>query len=323
MLISMKLEGPGVYYYRTSFVYKITLKVLGETMKKADWNKLFLDIIIVAIGCILTAFSITSILKPNGLITGGITGISIILESFIHIKYTYIYYALSILVLISAWIAMGRKEAFKIIILSIGFPVVLIVLENIDYSFIKGDMMLSCVYFGIVYGLGVGLVLKRGFSFGGTDTIAKVLQYKLFSFISISQILLAIDGVIIASSAIVYNKNIALYAIISQIITMQIIDSVMFGFTSKKVQVEIISVKHEEITKYILFTIGRGASTYDIRGGFNKQARLKLQTICSPRESMLIKRFVAQIDPDAFVHVVPIISVWGKGAGFSRLVEEA
>lgn len=322
MLISMKLQGAGVYYYRISFVCKITLKVLGETMKKADRNKLFLDIIIVTIGCILTAFSITSILRPNGLITGGITGISIILESIIHIKYTYIYYALSILVLISAWIAMGRKEAFKIITLSIVFPLVLIVLENIDYSFIKGDMMLSCVYFGIVYGLGVGLVLKRGFSFGGTDTIAKVLQYKLFSFISISQILLAIDGVIIASSAIVYNKNIALYAIISQIITMQVIDSVMFGFTSKKVQIEIISVKHEEITNYILYTIRRGASTYDIRGGFNKQARLKLQTICSPRESMLIKRFIAQIDPEAFIHVVPIISVWGKGTGFSRLVEE-
>jgi uncharacterized membrane-anchored protein YitT (DUF2179 family) len=297
--------------------------VLGETMKKVDRNKIFLDIIIVAMGCILTAFAITSILKPNGLITGGITGISIILESFIHIKYTHIYYALSILVLMSSWAAMGKKEALKILTLSIVFPLVLIVLENIDYSFIKGDMMLSCVYFGIVYGLGVGLVLKRGFSFGGTDTIARVLHYKLFNFISISQILLVVDGVIIASSAIIYNKNIALYAIISQIITMQVIDSVMFGFTSKKVRMEIISVKHEEIINYILYSIRRGVSTYDIRGGFNKQARLKLETICSPRESMLIKKFIAQTDPEAFIHVVPIISVWGKGAGFNRLVEEA
>ena len=217
---------------------------------------------------------------------------------------------------------MGKKEALKIITLSIFFPLVLILFENIDYSFIKGDTMLSCVYFGITYGLGVGLVLKRGFSFGGTDTIAKVLQYKLFSFISISQVLLAIDGVIIASSVIVYNKNIALYAIISQIIIMQVIDSVMFGFTSKKVQIEIISVKHEEITNYILHSIRRGVSTYHIRGGYNKQLRLKLQTICSPRESMLIKKFIAQIDAEAFIHVIPIISVWGKGAGFSRLVEE-
>jgi uncharacterized membrane-anchored protein YitT (DUF2179 family) len=291
-------------------------------MKKIDFNKLLLDIIIVTIGCTLTAFAITSILKPNGLITGGITGISIILEGFVHIKYTYIYYALSILVLISAWLAMGKKEALKIITLSIFFPLILIVLENINYSFIENDLMLSCVYFGIVYGVGVGLVLKRGFSFGGTDTIAKVLQYKIFNFISISQVLLGIDGVIIASSALVYSKNVALYAIISQIITMKVIDSVMFGFTSKKVKIEIISVKHEEITQYILYTIRRGVSTYEIKGGYNKQTRLKLQTVCSPRESMLIKRFVSQVDPDAFVNVIPIISVWGKGAGFNRLVEE-
>lgn len=301
---------------------KIILEMLGENMKKVEYNKFLLDIIIVTIGCILTAFSITSILKPNGLITGGITGVSIILEGFIHIKYTYIYYALSILVLTSAWMAMGKREALKIITLSIFFPLVLIILENFNYSFIENDLMLSCVYFGIVYGLGVGLVLKRGFSFGGTDTIAKVLQYKLLNFITISQVLLGIDGVIIASSAVVYNKNVALYAIISQIITMKVIDSVMFGFTSKKVQIEVISTKHEEITNYILYSIRRGVSTYDIKGGFNKQSRLKLQTICSPKESMLIKRFISKVDPDAFINVVPIISVWGKGAGFSRLVDE-
>jgi uncharacterized membrane-anchored protein YitT (DUF2179 family) len=292
-------------------------------MKNVDYNKLIMDIIIVTIGCTLTAFSVTSILKPNGLITGGITGISIILEGFINIKYTYIYYALSILVLISAWLAMGKKEALKIITLSVFFPLILIILESINYSFIENDLMLSCVYFGIVYGAGVGLVLKRGFSFGGTDTIAKILQYKIFNFVSISQLLMGIDGAIIALSAVVYNKNVALYAIISQIITMKVIDSVMFGFTSKKVKIEIISEQHEEITNYILHTIRRGVSTYDIRGGYNKQTRLKLQTVCSPRESMLIKRFVSQVDPNAFVNVIPIISVWGKGVGFNSLVEEA
>jgi uncharacterized membrane-anchored protein YitT (DUF2179 family) len=291
-------------------------------MGNKNYKKIVIDIIMVTIGCILTAFSITSILKPNGLISGGITGISIILEKFIHIKYTYIYYALSLFVLLSAWLAVGKKEALKIITLSVTFPIILIVLENLNYNFISNDMILGSVYYGIIGGIGVGLVLKRGFSFGGTDTIAKVLHYKLFSFISISQILLVIDAAIIASSAVVYNKNVALYAIISQIITMKVIDSVMFGFTSKKVQIEVISTKHEEITNYILYSIRRGVSTYDIKGGFNKQSRLKLQTICSPKESMLIKRFISKVDPDAFINVVPIISVWGKGAGFSRLVDE-
>jgi uncharacterized membrane-anchored protein YitT (DUF2179 family) len=139
-------------------------------------NKNFLsDFIIVTLGCVLTAFAITSILKPNGLITGGITGISIILEKFIFIKYTYIYYALSVFILIISWVTMGKKEALKIITLSISFPLILIELENLKFTFIQNDMLLSSVYFGIIYGVGIGLVVKRGFSFGGTDTIARIL----------------------------------------------------------------------------------------------------------------------------------------------------
>jgi uncharacterized membrane-anchored protein YitT (DUF2179 family) len=318
----MKLNRFEVYYCWTSITWNITLKLLGEHMKKANYYKLLLDVIIVTIGCILTAFAITSILKPNGLITGGITGISIILEKIIHIKYTYIYYSLSILVLLSAWLAMGKKEAFKIITLSISFPIVLIVLEKFNYSFIRNDMMLACIYFGIVYGLGVGLVLKRGFSFGGTDTIAKLLHHKVFAFISISELLLVIDGTIIASSVFIYSKNVALYAIISQVIIVKVINSVLFGLGAKKVNVEIISEKHEEITNYILHSLNRGVSSCVIKGGYMNLPRLKLMTVCSPRESMLIKGFIVKTDPNAFISVIPVSSVWGKGAGFDRLVEE-
>lgn len=285
-------------------------------------NKNFLsDFITVTLGCVLTAFAITSILKPNGLITGGITGISIILEKFIFIKYTYIYYALSVFILIISWATMGKKEALKIITLSISFPLILIELENLKFTFIQNDMLLSSVYFGIIYGVGIGLVVKRGFSFGGTDTIARILYKKVLNFVSLSQILLGIDGLIIAISAIIYGKNIALYAIISQIITTKAIDAVIFGFSSKRVQIEIISDRHEEITEYILNKIARGVTSYEVKGGYKKEKRLKLQTICSPRESMLIKRFITQIDPEAFVNVIAIASVWG-GVGFDKLVDE-
>ena len=291
-------------------------------MKKIDFNKNVLDFLFVALGSILIAFAITSILKPNGLITGGITGISIIMENLIHVKYTYIYYVLSILVLAVAWISMGKREGIKIITLSIVFPFVLIIFERFNFCFIKNDMMLASIYFGLICGIGAGLVLKRGFSMGGTDTIAKILHHKIFTFVSISEILLCIDGTLIASSAIAYNLNIALYAIISQIIFVIVIDAVMFGFGSKKVKLEIISNHHQDITEYIIHSIKRGVTSYEVKGGYKNLARLKLLTICSPRESMLIKRYISQIDPDAFVDVLPVISVWGKGVGFDSLSGE-
>lgn len=294
----------------------------GDSLKKVNFNNNVLDFLFVALGSILIAFAITSILKPNGLITGGITGISIILEKLFHIKYTYIYYVLSILVLAVAWISMGKREGIKIITMSIIFPLVLIVLESLNFCFIRNDMMLASVYFGLICGIGAGLVLKRGYSMGGTDTIAKILHRKIFTFVSISEILLCIDGILIASSAIVYNLNIALYAIISQIIVVIMINTVMFGLGSKKVKLEIISNSHQDITEYIIHSIKRGVTSYEVKGGYKNLARLKLLTICSPREAMLIKSYIAQNDPDAFVDVLPVISVWGKGVGFDSLSGE-
>lgn len=281
-------------------------------------NKAF-DFIFVTMGCILVAFSITSILKPNELVAGGITGISIITEQITKISYAYIYYFLSLLVLIAAYFTLGKREAVKIVTLSVTFPMVLIIFERMNFAFIENDRILASIYFGIICGVGTALILKRGFSQGGSDTIAKILHNKLFPFISLSEILLCIDGVIIISSAIIYDKEIALYAIISQLIFMKVVDTVLYGFSSKKVKVEIISENHEAISNYILTDIKRGISTYEIKGGYMNMVRLKIVTICSPRESMLIKMFISNQDPNAFVNVLPVTSVWGKGLGFESL----
>lgn len=291
-------------------------------MKKYNYKKILVDWLFVLTGCILVAFAVTSILKTNGLVTGGLTGISIMLDKLIHINYTYIYYVLSIFVLILAWITLGKREGLKIITLSLIFPVILIVFQKFNFCFIKNDMMLASIYYGIICGTGSGIILKRGFSQGGTDTIAKILHKKFFFFVSLSEIMLGIDSIIVAASAIVFNKNIALYAIISQIIIVKVIDMVLFGFESKKVKVEIISDKHQIITNYIMNNIKRGVSICEIKGGYKNLARIKTFTICSPRESMLIKRFIAETDQEAFITVIPVISVWGRGTGFDSLVDE-
>lgn len=289
--------------------------------KESNNKKVALDLLFLTLGCVLLAFAITSILKPNGLITGGITGISIILDKLFHIKYTYIYYTLSILILISARILMGTREALKILLLSILFPLILILFEGLNFDFIENDMILASIYYGILSGGGCGLIFKRGFSQGGTDTIAKIIHRKLFPFMSISQILLGIDIVIIIASAFVYDRSVALYAILTQVVFMKSVDTVLFGFGSKKIKIEIISDENGAIADYILNSIKRGISTYEIKGGYTNLNKQKIVCICSPRESMLIKRFIAENDPDAFVNVLPVISVWGKGIGFDSLVE--
>lgn len=291
--------------------------------KRIKENKLLMDILVTGLGCVLLAFSIASILKPNGLVTGGITGLSIILGHVFGVNYTFIYYGFSLAVLIAAFIFLGRKQAMKIILMSAFFPILLIAFDKSGFYLIENDLFLGSIYFGVIGGIGCGFVFKRGLSFGGTDTVAKIFQKKMFPFVSLSQIILVIDVSVVTVAAFVFDRNIALYGIVSQYIFVKSVDMVLFGFGSQKLKMEIISEAQEEIGAYIMKDLGRGVTIYNIMGGYTNQMRQKLITICSPRETMLIKRFVREADPKAFVDVLPVVSVWGKGIGFDSLEEES
>ncbi len=104
---------------------------------------------------------------------------------------------------------------------------------------------------------------------------------------------------------------------------MKTVDTILFGMGSRKVKIEIISDACDAISDYIMNEVKRGTSMYEIKGGYSNESKMKVVSVCSPRESMLIKRFIANLDPGAFVNVLPVSSVWGgEGIGFDALVDE-
>lgn len=291
-------------------------------MRNRENEKKLKDIIYVLVGSVILAIAITSILKPNGMITGGITGFSLVVEKAFGINYTIIYYILSLSVLLLTRVTMGRTEAGKIMVFSVFFPVVLIVFSRFNMNITQNDLFLASVYYGIMAGGATGLILKGGFSSGGTDTIAKIINRKLFRFMSISLIIAALDMGVIFIAAFIFDTRIAMYGLLTQIVAMKAIDIVLFGFSSKVVKLEIISEKESEIEAFILGSMRRGISKYNIVGGYTNLNRVKLITLCSPRESILIRDFIAKTDAKAFVSVLPVNTVWGEGIGFDRLNDE-
>ncbi len=291
-------------------------------MRKRDKDKRLIDLIYVVLGSIILAIAITSILKPNGIITGGITGFSLVLEKIFGMSYTVFYYILSLAVLIATRFTLGRIEAGKIIVFSLFFPLVLILFNGFEINIMQNDLFLASVYYGIMAGGGTGLILKGGFSSGGTDTLAKIISRKLFRFMSLSTIIAALDMSVILFAAFVFDTRIALYALLTQLVAMKAVEVVLYGFTSKMVKLEIISEKEAEIEAYILNYINRGISKYNIVGGYTNLNRTKLITICSQRESILIRDKISDVDSKAFITVLPVSTVWGEGVGFDSLTPE-
>ena len=282
-----------------------------------------MDYIVVYIGCLIQAFSIVCILRPNNLTVGGITGLSLTIGKIFNMNYTYIYYAICLLILAAARVVLGMREVKKIILLSTTYPVILILVNQVKFNFLHDtpDKILICIYYGIFMGIGTGLVLKRGFSQGSSDTVAKILHKKLFSFMGISQVLLCIDITILLISGFVFGRTAVLYAIIMQMVYSKTISVVLFGFGSSLVKVVIISSHLDKISTFMSDTINRGYSIGYVYGGHNHVKRKKIISVCSLREAMLIKDFITKVDEDAFINIVPTISAWGKEDGLQNLKE--
>ena len=263
------------------------------------------------------------ILRPNNLTVGGITGLSLTIGKIFNMNYTYIYYAICLLILAAARVVLGMREVKKIILLSTTYPVILILVNQVKFNFLHDtpDKILICIYYGIFMGIGTGLVLKRGFSQGSSDTVAKILHKKLFSFMGISQVLLCIDITILLISGFVFGRTAVLYAIIMQMVYSKTISVVLFGFGSSLVKVVIISSHLDKISTFMSDTINRGYSIGYVYGGHNHVKRKKIISVCSLREAMLIKDFITKVDEDAFINIVPTISAWGKEDGLQNLKE--
>src|SRR5690554_6222850 len=290
--------------------------------------------IFLIMGNIISAYAIIYILRPNGLMTGGITGLSRVIENVFkdifvlspilkQYLFSIVYYVIALIVLGAAYLFLGKTDAFKILFLTMVYPLLLFVFTFLDLEPIIipvitstsghfNDILVPAISFGFLSGISTGLILRSKYTTGGSDTIAKIIYRKLLPFLTFSQVLLIVDGIIIFLGLIVFDFRIVFYAIITKYISMKTIDLVVLGI-NRRVKMEIISSKVEEIVIYIQNSIHRGVTIVDTFGSYSKTKLQQLVTLCTPRESLKIKNFIASIDDNAFVYIVPSSTVWGKG----------
>ena len=287
----------------------------GKTRLQAKATQIATALCAAAIGSFATA----CVMLPNGLTFGGITGISRIIQNCTNWNYSIIYYAMCMTILLIVWVGLGFKEARKIVLMSIAYPTLMMLFELSGIKFMIEDKLLAAIFTGVIIGVSNGLTFKAGFSSGGTDSLAKVIKYKHFPHLSINDITFAINTLIVVFSAVVLGLNVALYAVITIYVSMRIGEAVMYGLSTKLVELDIIPGDPEALTKHIMEELGRGVSSVEVTGEYTGDRRKQLKIICSPRESFLIKRYLAKNDPKSFVAVYSVNSVWGVGRGFSDI----
>lgn len=297
-------------------------KIQKPTKEKV--KMLVLDTIVALVACSIGAFSLQAIMIPNGLTSGGLTGITRVIQTYTSLDFSVIYYAGSLIILTLVAIFLGFREVRKILFMTMLFPAVIFVFEQFPFELLEeNDIILAAIFCGIFNGLCTGLVFWRGYSFCGTDAIAKIVKKNWLPHLDLSQILLVIDAVIIIGSAFVFGRNIALYALITQVIFAKTIDYVMFGFETKVMKLEIITDQKELIKNYIMEEIRRGVSSSEIVGEYTGEKHYKLEVLCSPRESIVIRRFIASAEGTTLMTAIHVDTVWGTGPGFTDITKDS
>lgn len=283
---------------------------------KTKAGKFFREALIVLVSAFCGSSVQIFVMIPNGMTSGGVPGITRLITHFVPVSYSLVYYSLSMIILIIAYFAMGIGEVKRIVALGFTYPIMLFIFEHIDFEFLRSpDPFLASMLIGLFYGMATGIGYIGGYSSGGTDTLARVLKQKLFNHLRTGDIQMAMDITIIAVSALVFDTNIAMYAIINAIVAAKVISIITVGYSGKFIQFDIIAStaeNREAITEFILKDVNRAVTSHLSRGEYTKEERRTLTVICTPAESMKIKKFIAEQDPQAFATVMPITTVWGK-----------
>lgn len=272
----------------------------------------FSDIIILLVGCLLMSISINMFLNPHNIAPGGLTGVSIIINSLTGLPIWLINISFDIPLFILAFKILSKKDAFKTFLGIIFLTSSLKITENLAYLDVTDDVLLASISGAIILGISLGLIFRINGSTGGTDLIG-ILANKFFPSISVPMLMGFADGTIVLLSGIVSkNIEIALYSAIALYIIVKVSDIMVEGINTSS-SFTIISDKYREIGMEITEELGRGATILKGSGFYTNKEKNVLLVVVSKKQVITLKKLVKNIDPNAFIIITDIFEALGEG----------
>lgn len=273
------------------------------------------DILLIIIGTGLMAFAVASIFDPVSLITGGFSGLAIIIRQLssrlipggIPLSVTNL--ALNIPFLLLAMKLKGfryvLRTGFATIMLSFWLSVLPVVPIAGD------DLLLSALYGGLIVGTGIGLVFVAQATTGGTDLIAALIQHFLRHY-STASIMWILDTLIVLFGAYLFGIQMTLYAIIAIYLTSRVADGLIDGLKFSKAAF-IITEDPDQVATLLMEDLDRGVTGISATGMYSGTAKNMLFCVVSKKEIVMLKELTKECDPNAFVIVTDVREVLGEG----------
>ncbi|MFP4845390.1 YitT family protein [Winogradskyella sp. PE311] len=263
----------------------------------------------VAFGIVLASIGLKAFLLPNGFLDGGVTGIALLVRSFVDINLSYLLIIFSIPFLILGYYTVSKRIVVKSIISIMGLAF-FIHFEN--FATITDDKLLISIFGGLFLGSGIGIAIRNGSVLDGSEILGIYLNDK-FGF-SIGQVILIFNIILFSITAYLLSVEVALYSILTYIVTAKVTDLTIEGFEDF-IGVTIVSKEFLEIKVAIMKELGAGLTTYKGSKGFGSQGTQEdfdiIHTIINRIDIKKMHRIIADIDQNAFIVEFDVNNVKG------------
>ncbi|MBQ9654123.1 MAG: YitT family protein [Bacteroidales bacterium] len=281
------------------------------------------DYIVISVGVVLFVMAWTSFLLPNNMIDGGLTGASALLSMVTGISVDIWYFSINTLLLILAWIILGRSFGIKTIYAIVLSSALFRLFGSDSMAFLQSvpgnplavtEKVLVPIIGGLLEAVGLSLIILRGGSTGGTDILALIVnkfwpvtlgRFYLFADLIVITLLLFIPG---------HCFTDVIYGYITMGVCAYVLDLIMLGKESS-VQLLVFSDKYKEIADYVNDKMERGVTALESIGWYTQKERKVLLIVIRRTELSEVTKAVKDLDSKAFVTVVPANNVYGEGFG--------
>lgn len=278
-------------------------------LKSFEWR----DYIVVVVGLVLYAVGLTGFLIPNKIVTGGLAGVSLLINYSSGIPVWLSILVFNCILLIFAWFILGRGFVIKTLFGAFGLTLIIAIAEKyMTHSLLpSADPLMASIIGAICCGAGLGMVYSMNSTTGGTDIVGAIITK--YHYVSMGRGLMYVDVVIILSSWFLFQSlEKIIYGLIIIAVLYYVVDMVISG-ARQSVQFLIFSSKYEEIASHINSELHRGCTVIDGTGWYSKHPQKVLIVLARKTESTPIFRLVKRIDKDAFISQSNVVGVYGKG----------
>ncbi|WP_370391720.1 YitT family protein [uncultured Winogradskyella sp.] len=278
-------------------------------MKHSKTYNFFSEYGQIALGVILASIGLKAFLLPNGFLDGGVTGIALLVKTFVDIKISYLLILFSVPFLILGFYTVSKRIVIKSMV-SILALALFIHFEN--FETITDDKLLISIFGGLFLGAGIGIAIRNGSVLDGSEILGVYINDRFG--ISIGQVILIFNVLLFSITAYVISTEIALYSILTYIVTAKVTDLTIEGFEDF-IGVTIISKDYLKIKKAIMEELGAGLTTYKGTKGYGSTGKQEdfdiIHTIINRIDLKKMHRLIDEIDDKAFIIEFDVNNVKG------------